>query len=420
MPAETKEKNVIMQISVYTDKRSKNKRGEMPVKVAVSHKGKRFLIGLDLTTPVELVGREYPANVPNHLTKTAALTNKVNQIEIYCLTHKDESAEEMKNGIAALLGNNPINRKGLAEYIAEFAALHTPQSAEVYGRTLRWVKQFDPKVQLDNVNRDWLMRFNIAMREAGISVNGAAIMMRNLRATFNWAIDNDWTTNYPFRKFKIERQRTRKRSLTIEQLIEIRDCACDKQLFEYRDLFMLTFYLIGINAADLLSLSRVENDGRITFNRKKTGRLYSIKVEPEAMEIIERYKGKKQLLCPLDRYASYKDYLHHWNDALKKIGKGYKEGVGWNGKAINDELTTYWARHTWATVAASLDIPKETIAHALGHAEYDTTDIYISFDERKIDEANRKVIDYVNTFGLKEVKVPKKRGRRKSDACPAA
>ena len=58
-------------------------------------------------------------------------------------------------------------------------------------------------------------------------------------------------------------------------------------------------------------------------------------------------------------------------------------------------ITTYWARHTWATIAASLDIPKETIAAGLGHGGNTVTDIYIDFDRRKVDEANRRVIDWV-------------------------
>ena len=59
-------------------------------------------------------------------------------------------------------------------------------------------------------------------------------------------------------------------------------------------------------------------------------------------------------------------------------------------------MTTYWARHTWATIAAvDLDIPKDTIAHALGHGNNTVTDIYIDFDQRKVDKANRRVLDWV-------------------------
>ena len=82
---------------------------------------------------------------------------------------------------------------------------------------------------------------------------------------------------------------------------------------------------------------------------------------------------------------------------MKNIGETKRNGLG-GKKAVNPlfpELTTYWARHSWATIAASLDIPKETIAAALGHGGNTVTDIYIDFDVRKIDEANRRVIDWV-------------------------
>lgn len=59
-------------------------------------------------------------------------------------------------------------------------------------------------------------------------------------------------------------------------------------------------------------------------------------------------------------------------------------------------ITTYWARHTWASIAAQLDVPNETIAAALGHGFGNRiTAIYIDFDSKKVDEANRKVLDYV-------------------------
>ena len=85
------------------------------------------------------------------------------------------------------------------------------------------------------------------------------------------------------------------------------------------------------------------------------------------------------------------------NKALKQMGP--YERVGRGGKKIRHplfpEITSYWARHSWATIAASLDIPKDTIAHALGHGGNTVTDIYIDFDQTKVDEANRKVLDWV-------------------------
>ena len=173
---------------------------------------------------------------------------------------------------------------------------------------------------------------------------------------------------------------------------------------KYRDLFMLTFYLIGINPVDLLSLTR-ENivNGRIEYSRSKVDQTYSIKLEPEALEIIERYKGKSFLIDPLDSYSYYKDFLHRWNENLQQLGEleWVKGKSGRKNKKkvtpLYPDLTTYWARHTWATIAGQLEIPIETISKALGHETGSkTTWIYYQFDQNKIDQANRKVIDFIN------------------------
>ena len=114
------------------------------------------------------------------------------------------------------------------------------------------------------------------------------------------------------------------------------------------------------------------------------------------MEIINKYRGRKGLLCISDRWSDHVNFRHQINKALQNIGTT-RSGLG--GKRSDDGafpgLSTYWARHSWATIAASLDIPKETIAAALGHGGNTVTDIYIDFDQRKVDEANRRVLDWV-------------------------
>ena len=98
------------------------------------------------------------------------------------------------------------------------------------------------------------------------------------------------------------------------------------------------------------------------------------------------------------------DFSHTLNRQLQRIGK---VDVGKKGKktvmAAFPGLTTYWARHTWATIASELDIPIETIGLALGHkVGSSVTNIYIRYNPAKIDDANRKVIDYVShTFSVK-------------------
>ena len=111
------------------------------------------------------------------------------------------------------------------------------------------------------------------------------------------------------------------------------------------------------------------------------------------MEIINKYRGDERLIGFFGNYVSYLSFGRLMNKALHAIGK---ELDGKKKDKIYSGLTTYWARHSWATIAAELDIPKETIAKALGHSDRDVTDVYIRFDYKKVDKANRQVIDYLN------------------------
>jgi len=309
---------------------------------------------------------------------------------------------EVKSFMKNLLNDAPTEQRFIIDVLDEFISTKTKQGTiDLYLGTKKKILEYDPKATLDSVDRRWLTGLERMMSDSGMSINGYAIHLRNIRAVFNYALDEEYTTNYPFRKFKIKQKRTESRALTVEQLRQIRDYNCEEFQKLHRDMFMLMFYLIGINAADLFSLPKdaINEQGRIVYHRAKTDKLYSIKVEPEALAIINRYKGKKYLLSPLDNYKNYKDYIHHMNDALKTIGKTWRLGVGWSGDAICPNLTGYWSRHTWATIAFNIGVPKDIISLSLGHSfGLSVTDIYISYSNSQIDEANRKVIDYINTF----------------------
>ena len=254
------------------------------------------------------------------------------------------------------------------------------------------------RLSFEDVTPAWLSGFDAWLVARGNSANTRGIHFRNIRTVFNAAIDAEQTAAYPFRRFKIPREATRKRSLPVEDLRRLFDYPVEGWQREYLDYFRLTFMLVGINSVDLLGLRPGDVvGGRIEYRRSKTGRLYSIRVEPEAAEIIGRYRGVGHLLAAADRYADYEGYRRRVNMALQSIGECERHGRG-GRKTVTPAfpgLTTYWARHSWATVAASLDIPRDTIAHALGHGGNTVTDIYIDFDQGKVDVANRRVLDWV-------------------------
>ncbi len=280
--------------------------------------------------------------------------------------------------------------------------MRTGNTKEHFRQSLERLKAFlGDKINtltFEDITKGWLQEWEAFMAQTSPSANARGVHLRNLRVVINFARDEDLTTTYAFDRFSIKKQPTAKRSLSVERLRMLFDYPVQEYQQPYLDIFKLSFFLMGVNLIDLLQLPKSALvDGRLVFNRSKTNYPYSIKVEPEAMEIIEKYAGHKYLLNPMDKTCNYVWWRQRMNEALQKIGPCERKGLG-GKKHITPEfpgLTSYWARHTWATIAASLDIPREIIGRGLGHVQNTVTDIYINYDFKKVDVANRKVIDWV-------------------------
>lgn len=394
-------------VKFYLDKRRQKKDGTYPIKLNVFH-NKQIMIATQLSaSEKEWNGNEYSVRAQNYKPRNIVARGIINKAETVIFTLeqqeklKSTTDKALKKLIEDAISSKVENQKTFLYYLDEFVSKKTNQGTKsIYTTTRNKIEEYDSYCTFESMDKSWLENFETWMAKT-MKVNAYAIHLRNIRSVFNYAIDEEYTTLYPFRRFSIKKEETRKRSLTAEQLRLLRDYPCEEYQIRYRDMFMLMFYLIGVNAADLFNAkhSALVN-GRFEYKRAKTGKLYSIKVEPEAQAIIEKYKGKDYLLNIMDEYGNYKDFLHRMGIGLKQIGETERKGLG--GKKSRNplfpDLSSYWSRHTWATIAAELDIPKEVIAHALGHswANSTTTDIYIRFDTKKVDEANRKVIDYVS------------------------
>ena len=400
---------------VYFDDRNRKEGGLLSI--IVRHKGGMFTIPLN----IHITAQQWDPSKQEVTRKHPQYRQYNNHIRSILANVEDVILELTREGILGGLTAKQLKRIFLerlqtvpdAVTVRDFSLsyidnIKNERTKETYKVTLKKIDDYTGArdIYFTDITLDWLENFEAWMDKAGMSVNGKSFYLRTLRALFNRAIDRDVIDQnaYPFRKFRIKRESTPKRSLSVEELRKLRDYPCEEWQEKCRDMFMLVFYLIGINTVDLMALTEIRK-GRVEYRRAKTHRLYSIKVEPEAQAIIDKYKGTNHLLTFADQYADHGDFRRRMNAALKKIGP-----VEWvenrsrthpkkNKKRYNTlfpGLTSYWARHTWATIAASLDIPKETIAAALGHGGNTVTDIYIDFDQRKVDEANRKVIDYVN------------------------
>ncbi|MCD8386489.1 MAG: site-specific integrase [Bacteroidales bacterium] len=383
------------KISIYLDTRRPDKDGACPLALSLFHQGKTRYVRIGITLPPcmwdgQRVIKCHPASVK--------LNNEISRLRLMAEAVAIDFAEggrpyqavDLAQAVSAKMYPDrapskpsalPVAKDSLIEAAQRFAELKSQSTRLTYERTITHLRKFRPGALLDDVNRAWLAEFEAYLKDTNPSVNGRAMHLRNLRAVFNYAIDEGLTNNYPFRRFKIKMARTPKRSLSVENLRRLWAFERDGAAMLYLDFFKLSFLLIGINAKDLLMLpAKADAAGRIEYYRAKTGRFYSVKVEPEAKAIIDRLRGSAHMISVMDSRSYYLNFLRVCDAGLSSILPG---------------LTTYWARHTWATIASSLDIPKDTIAAALGHGDTTVTDIYIDFDQAKVDAANRRVIDWV-------------------------
>lgn len=393
------------KIKIYHDIRKMKTDGskEAPLMIAVTHRGRTAYIPFYISIPAAFWDNKngkvikHPQRMMFNdiiykrlleierqfilLSEEGRINNKMTAVEIRdrlveaTISEDVKKAQETENFLKNVYTRFMSHKTGgtLALYTATFHRL-----GDYLG------KDFDT-LTFEMIDKEWLTCWDEHLAKTSPSANSRSIHLRNLRAVFNDAIDNGITTNYPFRRFKIKTQKTKKRNLKVDVLRNLfTTTKLEPWMEKYRDFFMLSFMLCGINVGDLCKLKEIK-DGRIEYIRAKTHKPYSIKLEPEALEIINRYKGETHLLNYLDTCKDYRIFYNRLCVGLRKL----KDVIG------IPELSSYWARHSWATIAASIDIPKDTIAQGLGHGGNTVTDIYLELDQKKVDIANRKVLDWV-------------------------
>lgn len=394
-------------ISLKLDRRRATARGLYPIQFLLSSKGKVTTIGTGVNIRPEHWNGEVNKAVLPKCPNARAINESIESLFFkYTNTLRNlendgklvgKSVTEIKKLLVEVRSGS--SKESLTDYFSRYAeSRRTEKSREVYRYTLKTIRAFDnEEVPFEKVNVIWLKAFDAHLEKQGVGINTRAIHFRNLRAVFNSAINEDLIglEYYPFRKFKIASSRKDKEALTEEQL---------QRLIAYdtpypfrrtaRDLFLLSFYMCGMNLVDLYHLDRLR-DGRAHFVRTKTSgkniNPVSILVQPEAAEIIARYAGAEHVLRFIEERATYDTFIHQVQRALRHIAKE----LGIEG------LTFYWARYTWATLADKLGISEKEISKGLGHVDTSIAGkFYISYDWTKVDRANRTVIEYIQKDSL--------------------
>ena len=282
-------------------------------------------------------------------------------------------------------------------------------TAHVYRSTLRTLEAFchSQPLPFGNITPEWLKRFEASIRQRGCSWNTVSTYLRTLRAVYNRAVDRRLAVEAPrlFRNVYTGTRADCRRALDdadLRRLFASADKAAQSRprplplrLRRTRDLFVLMFLLRGIPFVDLAYLRKSDLRGNlIVYRRRKTGRTLHVSLPAEAMELLCRCTTEDRrspYLFPLLRssgeslrvYNEYRSALRAFNRRLAALAKR----LGMSGG-----LSTYSARHTWATTAYHCEVHPGIISEAMGHSSIAVTETYLKpFRHRKIDDANRKL-----------------------------
>lgn len=373
---------------------------ECPVKISITKDSSSTYLptGIKVRTVHwrnrQVVGRPDKIRLNTHLQNHLAKVKSIILDSKEPCRYADMSVTDIKKDVKMRLkgGEQGSASPLFLPYFEAFAEKrNAKRTREIYKATAEKIKKLVHNARaltVEDITLDWLEELEDILIEAGNKPSTRSIDFRNIRAVINEAKKHKLIRDYPFDGFTMPVGESSDRALTIGQMKAFIHAELKPWEEKYRDFFLLSFLLIGMNTEDILHVKTIE-DGRINYVRAKTHKEMSVKVEPEALEIIERYRGKSgYLLNVLDSYGS----THNWTSRVDKNLKEMSKRLGL------PEITMYWARHTWATLAnVDLGIELSTVSDAFGHQpEKKVTLIYIKKkDYAKVDEANRKVIDYV-------------------------
>lgn len=264
------------------------------------------------------------------------------------------------------------------------------------------------KIALETVDVDYLKGFELYMRERGNSDNSIATRFAVFKAVYNKAVKEGVIVpkQNPFIQFKVGSlwTPTRKRSITKEDIqkiiaLEIPHNYRSRYKQLAKDLFLFSYFTAGMNFNDIARLRHKDViNGRVYYSRHKTQKLLSFSLTPQATKIMERYTSPfyddEDYIFPVFDTNVHKTDQQKFNRIVKSLRK-----VNYCLKAIGKEiglpfpLTTYVARHTYATVLKRSGVNIAIISESLGHSDLSTTQIYLdSFENSQIDEAMRNLL----------------------------
>jgi len=325
------------------------------------------------------------------------------QIIEYKTTNKEFTAKSLIDKV-----HNPIIKKTVKEVFEDqierlfkekrrgYALSHL----QVLNSLLEYNTHLD--IYFSDIDVSWLNKYETWLKSNDISTNTIGIRFRTLRAVYNIAIKENIVRaeHYPFKDYNVSklRQETVKRSISKRDIISVINYPCNSNnIYEVLaiDLFTFSYLMAGINFVDMAYLTR-DNiiEDRLIYFRRKTNKLIKTPLQDKAMDIINKYANSESpYLFPIlnSFHKTEQQKANRVHKVITKVNKKLKD----IGKELNIpiDLTTYVARHSFATVLKRSGVNTSIISESLGHSSEKVTQIYLdSFENSQIDEAMKNLL----------------------------
>ena len=389
-----------------------------PIMLRLTKSGKRKYVSLEVSVKEE--DWDFSKNTPKRKCpdrdlilsiiekRTAAYRAQINE---YRMENKDYTLETLVQRT-----ENPVRNMTVGSYLDLFISQLKEENRLGYAESFRglrsslllYCKSLD--IKFSAIDNQWLKGYELFLKKGGKAKNTIGIRFRSLRALYNKAMADEVVKKdyYPFDSFKVSQfhEQTKKRAIKREDIQRIIDLDL-RTITNYRspylelgrDLFIFSYLSCGINLTDIARIrySDIFN-GRLEYHRKKTKKLISCKLQEPALKIIEKYRKKNatsaDYIFPiLDRKVhktetQIRDKVRKANKATNKALHKIESKLG-----LPIDLTTYVARHSFATVLKRSGVSTSIISESLGHSSEKVTQYYLdSFENEQIDNAMKNLL----------------------------
>lgn len=393
--------NTTVSVVCYKWKTLSN--GEHPLMVRVCKDGKRRYISLGISvnsTHWDFKKDKPKPNCPNKEYIDKIIADRTNEFLDRIVQLKSENNEftvssliEKTIRVCQPKTVNDVFLEQLQRLTDENRRGYMLSVRQVYNSLIEFNRHLD--IYFPDIDVTWLRKYETWLRKQGLAENTIGIRFRTLRAIYNLAIEENIVKAeyYPFKNYKVSKlqQETAKRAITKEDVGRILEYKSTNRFMRFPiDLFAFIYYVGGINFVDIAYLTK-ENvvDGRLIYTRRKTGKLIKVPLQPQAIELIEKYReNDNPYLFPIlsafhnteqQRANRVHKVITKVNQRLKEIGKALD---------IPINLTTYVARHSQATVMKKAGVSTSIIRELMGHSSERVTQYYLdSFDNEQMNDA---------------------------------